>query len=390
MKLFWWFFSYITLIFLKNMIFKKYYYIISLISLIYIKHIERYFLIYIIRKMINNNFNEIKNKKNKIDFENNKNNNTMSAIAEIKENININNMAINKLEASNKELFQKLKRYERIENYDYDKLDNLDNKLKDILNIQKNYNKLVSDRHKPITIKYLPFNYDINDIIRKKIVEDSVNKRERDSLTCYYELRDLMFQENILHIISYLLNELYNETYGNVNVLFLIGATQHRLDEVYETQLKADELPDPNYRYKYFEDYTVGRRIKLYIKKHLDIVDKYAKRTEKYETLINRIKYDLLENVSVSNNKVKGFNYGGDTIKIKTTNDKKNGRGYNKLKKIIYDMFNFHCPLIVEDLNENNIKTEWSNECEWFGKGVKVEDYYFRRIEIRDIIYKLI
>lgn len=339
--------------------------------------------------MINNNFNEIKNKNFKIDFLNFKNNNTMSAIAEIKDNINNNNIAIKELEASNAYLFEKLKRYERIEKYDEDKLDNLDHKLKDILNIQKNYNKLVSDRHKPITIKYLPFNYDINDIIRKKIVEDSVNKRERDSLTCYYELRDLMFQENILHMTSYLLNQLYNNKYI-MNVGVIISSNLYRLDEVYKTQLKADELPDPNYRYRYFEDYTVGRRIKLYIKKHLDIVDKYAKRTEKYETLINRIKYDLLENVFVSNSQIIGFNYGGDTIKIKTINNKKNRKGYNKLKKIIYDIFNFHCPLIVQGLNENTIKTEWNDECEWFGKGAEVDNYYERRIEIRDIIYKLI
>tara|TARA_Y100000401_G_scaffold111891_1_gene110650 strand:- start:1560 stop:2621 length:1062 start_codon:yes stop_codon:yes gene_type:complete len=340
--------------------------------------------------MLYDNFKN--NKKNffKIDSEYINNNSSMDAITEIKNNIEMNNNTIKELEESNKCLVEKLKRYERIENYDIDKLDNLHHKLKDMLNIQNDYNKFISDRHKPITKKYLPFNYDINEIIRKKIVDDSKIKFEVDILTWYFELREILIKERLLSRISWTLNRLYNdENYGPLATIqdFIVD-----LNEIYEEAFKADELPSENNNIRWrlmSGDYTVEQTIKKYIKNHPKIVEKYKDRVYGFIDLKENF-IDLLNGANIENNKVYSFTlwYNNETIKIRNKDtNRRNGNGYSKLKKIILEWFKMFCPKIVENINENNVKTEWTNKCEWFGCGEEL-DTYNRREKLLAMIYK--
>lgn len=64
-----------------------------------------------------------------------------------------------------------------------DKFDIIQEQLNKILELQKEYNIIVSDRKLPITEKYLPFPYDVNDIIRKKIITDSKLKIEQEYIS---------------------------------------------------------------------------------------------------------------------------------------------------------------------------------------------------------------
>tara|TARA_Y100000385_G_scaffold285667_1_gene346022 strand:+ start:317 stop:1312 length:996 start_codon:yes stop_codon:yes gene_type:complete len=77
-------------------------------------------------------------------------------------------------------------RDEKIEMMTDEKFDNLQDKLNKMLVLQKQYNTLISDKKVPITKKYLPLPYDINEIIRNKIKEDGKNKVREDYIkSCY-------------------------------------------------------------------------------------------------------------------------------------------------------------------------------------------------------------
>jgi hypothetical protein len=78
-----------------------------------------------------------------------------------------------------------------------DKFDILQEQLNKILELQKEYNIIVSDRKLPITQKYLPFPYDVNDIIRKKIITDSQYKLEEDYIKAVAEWREINLLEDM-------------------------------------------------------------------------------------------------------------------------------------------------------------------------------------------------
>jgi len=78
-----------------------------------------------------------------------------------------------------------------------DKFDILQEQLNKILELQKEYNIIVSDRKLPITQKYLPFPYDVNDIIRKKIITDSQYKLEEDYIRAVADWREIHLLEDM-------------------------------------------------------------------------------------------------------------------------------------------------------------------------------------------------
>ncbi len=305
--------------------------------------------------MIDNNFNENKNKFFKIDFENININSPMNTITEMKDNIDINNIAIKKLEESNKYLFEKIKRLERIEKYDIDKLDNLDQKLKDMANIQKNYNKLVSDRHNPITKKYLPFNYDINEIIRKKIVDDSKIKIEKDCLRCYYRHTDYKFQQELIHLTVQSLNNLYYVNYIPTDVRQVTQMLAQEIKNTYEEHLDTN--------LKSWFCLLGSHSIHNNRDKHIDTLEKlmvkypyFSKHySEKYKNQYSDMIEDITQlinnhNNTVFTNKIETFWNKGYCITIRNEN-RKNGNGFKKLKKEIISLFKLKCPKIEKEAN---------------------------------------
>lgn len=108
-----------------------------------------------------------------------------------------------------------------------DKFDIIQEQLNKILELQKEYNIIVSDRKLPITQKYLPFPYDVNDIIRKKIITDSQYKLEEDYIKAVAEWREINLLEDMCddirciihrftHIPTYMPIDNVLEQYENV------------------------------------------------------------------------------------------------------------------------------------------------------------------------------
>lgn len=306
-------------------------------------------------------------------------------LSDMKKNVEINNLAIKKLQETNNKLLIDIKRYERIESYEEDKLEDFDNKLKEILNIQKKYNSLVSDRHSPITKKFLPFNYDINEIIRNKIIEDSKAKIEIECLECYFNNKKIHFEETLLGVTSSFCNDIYShtihtpiQTYYN-HIIYKYNMLFTNLKDTKTIHSVSDLLGNLyGYKKELLEDLII---------KYPKIVDKYSKQFEKdYWWIIDRLKGLIVNNNNeINNNQIVSFYNNGEIINI-YKNGKANGQGYNKFKKEIFHIFHYSCELLVNEINCRKIGQYWNNYQSWNSYSDTYKSSYYRRLDLSALI----
>jgi len=282
-----------------------------------------------------------------------------------------NTIKIRSIEKENKQLLEDIENYDIYEN---NKLEEFNNTLKEVLNIQKQFNKLVSDTKSPITNKYLNLPYDINEIIRNKIKEDSKLKFKHSHIDKCFKLIESKFQRQILAKISNMTyiyynnpsnnrvawlrsthladwNELFDKFNGNRWMYWIGEFSTYNINcfELHNTKILNDECSD-------------------YIKKKFeDLYDYYENLRDCIGNLFN-----LVEEKKYGNNRwwVSSFIdwRSGEFIRLRNSNGRKNGIGYKKLKKCINDILYTY----LYDKNEGNyiITSDtydiyWSKDTDW-------------------------
>ena len=117
-----------------------------------------------------------------------------------------------------------------------DKFDILQDSLNKMLELQKQYNIIVSDRKSSITKKYLPLPYDVNEIIRKKIITDSKLKIEQEYISLLgkkykYKILDDVLNNLCRNIRKYSSGNSFDSEEEFKNILEeYFNVIKHRLD----------------------------------------------------------------------------------------------------------------------------------------------------------------
>ncbi len=284
-----------------------------------------------------------------------------------------NTIKIRNIEKENKSIIDSIKLVETINKYDDDKLDNLDSQLKEILNLQKKINNEITtevckSKKDKITDKYLNLPYDINEIIRKKIIDDSVVKKETDSLTYVFRDIEKFFLNILMHRVSDYIELVYNGGSTNQDnfITQLLNYGRDRLDDCINNMLEFDNL------YWLLDRNLMGTPHLTHneCKKYIRIIDclsenkyenfiksKLQQIQTKYRHLVVRLKNLFsLRYINLHNN-IFRVDRIGDSL-IRKTNGNKNGMGYKKLKNEICNIFVEEIP---EYMNENTYK-EWNLE----------------------------
>lgn len=278
-----------------------------------------------------------------------------------------NTNKIIELEEENKQLLEDIENYDI---YEDNKLEEFNNTLKEVLNIQKQFNNLVCDIKSPITEKYLPLPYDINEIIRNNIKKDSKLKFKHNHIDKCFKLIESKFQSQLLSKISHMTYRYYNNPHNiRLNWLRRLHLTDwnklfenlngdkwfYWIGEVSTVHIDCCELE------------TLYNECKDYIHK------KFKNLYEDYESLNDSIRnlFNLCEEQEYGDDKwyVKYLfdYYSGEYIRIRNCNGRKNGIAYKKLLKCINNILYTH----LSDKNEDDyiIKSdtykEWSNNTYW-------------------------
>lgn len=284
-----------------------------------------------------------------------------------------NTNKIKQLEEENKQLLEDIENYD---NYVDNKLEEFNNTLKEVVNIQKQFNKLVSDKQSPITNKYLPLPYDINEIIRKNVIKGRKLQVDKECLEYYYYLRDLAFQNRLLRLIGTTTTGLYDyNALGNTGVIAYIHNVKRELENLWENTKDMEDTLE--YEWQTFRgNNNIKWCIKSLIQEYPEIVrnnrDKFVCN---YRFIMTKLIDLLTTNVETENNKVVSFmSVLGERINIRK-NNKKNGMGFNKLKKHILDIFKEKNMKCVEDHTYTTIKSEWT-DYEWESSGFECNNMY--------------
>lgn len=285
----------------------------------------------------------------------------------------LNNIKIRNIEKENKSIIDTIKVVGTINKYDDDKLENLDSQLKEILKLQKKINNEITtevckSKKDKITDKYLNLPYDINEIIRKKIIDDSIVKKETDSLTYVFNGIEKHFLNILMHRVTDYVELVYNGGSTNEDnfITQLINYGRDRFDDCIINMLQFDNLyqlldrtimQTPhltwNERKKYIRiiDLLCDNKYKNFAKSKLQqIKTKYANLVQTLKNLLRTYYMGLYNNIY-------RVDRIGDCL-IRKTNGKKNGMGYRKLLKEICNIF---VEKIPEYMNENTYK-EWNME----------------------------
>ena len=286
-----------------------------------------------------------------------------------------NTIKIRNIEKENKSIIDSIKVVETINKYDDDKLQNLDSQLKEILNLQKKINieittEVCKSKKDKITDKYLNLPYDINQIIRKKIIDDSVAKKETDSLTYIFRDIEKYFLNVLMHRVSDITDLCYNGGSTNQDnfITRLLNYGRDRFDDCIDNMLEFGD----NQLY-WLLDRSLMKTSSLShneCKKYIRIIDclsenkyenfiksKLQQIQTKYRPLVVRLKNLFSLRYMGLYDNIFRVDRVGECL-IRKTNGKKNGMGYRKLKNEICNIFVEEIP---EYMNENTYK-EWDLE----------------------------
>ena len=220
-----------------------------------------------------------------------------------------------------------------------DKFDILQEQLNKMLELQKQYNIIVSDRKLPITQKYLPFPYDVNDIIRKKIITDSQYKLEEDYIRAVADWRELDLLDNMFDTIQHIIYRYsHKPTYMPIdNVLEkYLDIIRDRYNDFYNDKL--------SYKWgienKYLFGTGVGKEF-MYKKQHQKLVEQLyhhmrIKLITPFKKIIDIMKTDIETDIYTDDmGYIKSF--GGYNMLNSKNNI--NPQGYKKFCKKVLEIF---------------------------------------------------
>ena len=278
-----------------------------------------------------------------------------------------NAIKIRNIEKENKSIVDSIKLVETINKYDDDKLDNLDSQLKEILNLQKKINNKITTEvckcnKDKITDKYLNLPFDINQIIRKKIIDDSVTKRETDSIDYVLKNIDRFFLTDLLERVDNITDYYYNNRHSNLqNFLGQIHRYIEKIDDTMNmlqydniSWLLSRVINTENHKNKCIIEDLIINKYKNYVESKLEqIQNKHKHLVVRLKNLFSDSRTKIYQTESTQFYQIEKV---GDCL-IRKTNGKKNGMGYRKLKKTICSIFVDEIPLFM---NENTYK-EWND-----------------------------
>ena len=231
-----------------------------------------------------------------------------------------------------------------------DKFDIIQEQLNKILELQKEYNIIVSDRKLPITEKYLPFPYDVNDIIRKKIITDSKLKIEQE----FVSLLGNKYKYKILNELGDDLCRTIKVSYNNGIGENAVETFKNKLEEYFDYYKNRLDLKkcDEGY-FHIFNNYY--RRKLLNKKQHRKQIEVIYHNM--YVSIINPLRdiitllTDDIELLEPNSNytKIKSFS-GFSILKI---NGHLNSKQYKKLCYEILNIFKSYSD-ILNHMNSNN------------------------------------
>lgn len=263
-----------------------------------------------------------------------------------------------------------IRREETIEMMTDEKLDNLQDKLNKMLELQKQYNTLVSDKQSPITKKYLPLPYDINEIIRNKIKEDGKNKKVEDYIKLVANIykKELVnkFLNDIQKVFKRRLKFNSNNALGEYD------------DEIRHIGNKYDELC--NLGYCINNEILFGINFKstfIYNDKNRKLVME----------LYKDIRCEILVPIKIIVNKLSNARSNDYNDKINTINDIKvlaknnrfNPNGFKKLCKEILNIFKTHNN-ILEHIPQDEINDWWVINGQFYC-GLNLYQFEIHRLE---------
>ena len=243
-----------------------------------------------------------------------------------------------------------IRREEKIEMMTDEKLDNLQDKLNKMLELQKQYNTLISDKQSPITKKYLPLPYDINEIIRNKIKEDGKNKKVED----YIKLVANIYKKNLVDKFLNDIQKIFKRRlkFNSSNALGEYDDSMREITNKYEDLC--------NLGYCINNEILLGQEISnrtfIYNDKNRKLVME----------LYTNIRCEILVPIKMIVNKLLIARSNDDNDKINTINDIKvlgknnrfNPNGFKKLCKEILNIFKTYNN-ILEHIPQDEINDWW-------------------------------
>lgn len=265
-----------------------------------------------------------------------------------------------------------IRREEKIEMMTDEKLDNLQDKLNKMLELQKQYNTLVSDKQSPITKKYLPLPYDINEIIRNKIKEDGKNKKVEDYIKLVANIykKELVnkFLNDIQKVFRRRLKFNSNNALGEYD------------DEIREIGNKFENLC--NIGYCINNEILLGQTFNstfIYNDKNRKLVmELYTNiRCEilvPIKMIVNKL---LIARSNDDNNKINSIN----DINVLTKNNRFNPSGFKKLCKEILNIFKI-CNNILEHIPQDQVNDWWVIDN--FYSSLNLNQFESHRLELAD------
>lgn len=265
-----------------------------------------------------------------------------------------------------------IRREEKIEMMTDEKLDNLQDKLNKMLELQKQYNTLVSDKQSPITKKYLPLPYDINEIIRNKIKEDGKNKKVEDYIKLVANIykKELVnkFLNDIQKVFRRRLKFNSNNALGEYD------------DEIREIGNKFENLC--NIGYCINNEILLGQTFNstfIYNDKNRKLVmELYTNiRCEilvPIKMIVNKL---LIARSNDDNNKINSIN----DINVLTKNNRFNPNGFKKLCKEILNIFKI-CNNILEHIPQDQVNDWWVIDN--FYSSLNLNQFESHRLELAD------
>ena len=219
-----------------------------------------------------------------------------------------------------------------------------------MLELQKQYNTLISDKQSPITKKYLPLPYDINEIIRNKIKEDGKNKKVED----YIKLVANIYKKNLVDKFLNDIQKIFKRRlkFNSSNALGEYDDSMREITNKYEDLC--------NLGYCINNEILLGQEISnrtfIYNDKNRKLVME----------LYTNIRCEILVPIKMIVNKLLIARSNDDNDKINTINDIKvlsknnrfNPNGFKKLCKEILNIFKTHNN-ILEHIPQDEINDWW-------------------------------
>jgi len=227
-----------------------------------------------------------------------------------------------------------------------------------MLELQKQYNTLISDKQSPITKKYLPLPYDINEIIRNKIKEDSKKKAVEDYIKFTAEVYKKDLVSDFLDYIQAIFKRRIKWNSNNA-----IGEYDDSIQEIlqiFENKCNLD--------YCINEEEVFG----------LNTLSPFIYNTENRQLVIDLynkvIKAEVLLPIRFILTNINNVNSNDNNYKIKTINgcnvltkaNHFNTKGFNKLCKQILAVFDTYTN-VLEHITPETVSDFWIIENFYIG-----------------------